>query len=713
MKFKKIGRTLAATMMIFAFSASAVAATPSVAHADETGGMSGGHGNGHSTTAHWESAAGTRGTAWKQFVKSAGWGESNVVSKLNAQKVDVGICRKSTVIWWTQYSSGWMYNWSGNTIGNSAIKGTLTKPVKIHGRAPWAAEVTAINKWLHGRKNPVVLCSQNDPAPQKVHWSNFRNTSGTNYTSTKDTYSKTGVYSNSTTVVPMLIEDKYVGNSTPEAQSSTTKTSFGRLYDSIAAGKNTISYDDLKKKADAAVAADAATSASGKVNTTVNLSDKNKSAFAKGGIFNISEFQASATLVATRTNKYRNDWNQQLRQDCKRTDTWDQAKGGYKAGKSVCGKWYNRGRKTTKTTLNSVSNNLTKNVQTQKNVGFWQMISVHCNKQDFEKLVSATGATVVNSGDGTNGISAVAKSKLYTAQPKTLDFGDENNANADAAKSSKMGFFDKECPFDCTASKSTDNGASADNGATTNSGTTGTTNGSKNGAVSGSQRGNNFTFFRDNTAKDVSVDVWYPKTTGVVNYKSSPTAAITTTITRWATGTPGTQTKEGGKFIMKTKDSTPTTLFTGSTDAVTQKNWDTTTFSNADSTALTGLHRLFTVQSSWASENGKPQVLNVKYEYAPAVTTSFPTAVGFGTDNNKLTQVSDNASSSSANIQGKCYATFGTDTNSSTSQKFHDYTGSGTTNTLDKSPVDGASVGEGNANIATNLVLKFVRATTN
>lgn len=702
MKFKKIGRTLAAAMMIFAFSASAVAATPSVAHAEETGGMSGGHGNGHSTSAHWESAAGTRGTAWKQFVKSAGWSESNVVSKLNAQKVNVGICRNSTVIWWTQYSSGWMYNWSGTTIGNSAITGTLTKPVKIHGRAPWAAEVTAINKWLNGRKNPVVLCSQNDPAPQKVHWSNFRNT----YTSTKDTYSKTGVYSNSTTVVPMLIEGKYVGDSTPEAQSSTTKTSFGRLYDSIAAGKDTISYDDLKKKADAAVAADAASSASGKVDMTVNLSDKNKSAFAKGGIFNISEFQASATLVATRTNNYRND----QRQDCTRTDTWDQKNGGYKAGKSVCGRWYNRSQ-----TIIGVSNNLTKNVQTQKNVGFWQMISVHCNKQDFEKLVSAkaTGATVINSGDSTNGISAVAKSKLYTAQPTTLDFGDEHNPNADAAKSSTMGFFDKECPFDCTASTKTADGASADNGATKNSGTTGTTNGSKNGAVSGSQRGNNFTFFRDNTAKDVSVDVWYPKTTDVVDYKSSPAAAITTTITRWATGTPGTQTTEGGKFIMKTKDSTPTTLFTGSTDAVTQKNWDTTTFSNANSTALTGLHRLFTVQSSWASENGKPQVLNVKYEYAPAVTTSFPTAVGFGTAKNNLTQVSDNASSSSANIQGKCYATFGADTNSSTSQKFHDYTGSGTTNTLDKSPVDGASVGEGNANIPTNLVLKFVRATTN
>ena len=196
----------------------------------------------------------------------------------------------------------------------------------------------------------------------------------------------------------------------------------------------------------------------------------------------------------------------------------------------------------------------------------------------------------------------------------------------------------------------------------------------------------------------------------MVSYKSSPSAAITTTITRWAEGTPSTQNTEGDKFIMKTERGSR--LFTDDRDPLTQKNWDTSTFSNANSTMLTGLHRAFTVQGSWPSEQGKPQVLNVKWEYAPDVSTAFSTKLGFSQKGNGegLAAVSDQRKDVAAAIQGMCYANFGTESGSDMTDLFHDNTGTGTLNNLDTAPVGG--VGERPEDIESNLVLQFVRATT-
>ena len=68
------------------------------------------------------------------------------------------------------------------------------------------------------------------------------------------------------------------------------------------------------------------------------------------------------------------------------------------------------------------------------------------------------------------------------------------------------------------------------------------------------------------------------------------------------------------------------------------------------------------------------------------------------------------AAATSTAIQGKCYANYGTTTSSSTVDLFQQNTGSGTTNHL-----EGKIVGGGGTNpkdVATNLVVTFVRATT-
>lgn len=96
-------------------------------------------------------------------------------------------------------------------------------------------------------------------------------------------------------------------------------------------------------------------------------------------------------------------------------------------------------------------------------------------------------------------------------------------------------------------------------------------------------------------------------------------------------------------------------------------------------------------------------------EYAPNVATTFPSQVGF-TRTGTATSTAKTAGnvSKTAPIQGKCYAHFGTAVSSNTVESFQKNTGSGTINGLDGV----VSVGSKPADSAYNLVINFVRSTT-
>jgi hypothetical protein len=682
------------------------------AHADTGGGTGGGGGSGSITSGfHWRSAAGTN--AYETFLAQSGqprsWAEAEVNRRVPG---GVGLCSQSTVIWWIAGGGAgrWVANYNGATHGGGWHgAGSIEAPATWNGRPVRGEEVEVFKQWDRGNGNHIdntpgytIICSFSDPPDLSRSFSEYRTVNGSEEWDNR--YEKTAPYSYATTIAPMRIEGSYIGNGAWEAQpAQVAKTAFGNLYDDLAAGGTTLTADDVKGKVEAALGTDSTS----ETQPTVSLSEQNQKAFAKGGVINVSEFKTTATIVATTHST--KTWQQPQKRDCSQRITWNKDAGRYDYAEVSCGGWYDDGGRRNENTARS--SNLTKNIQTQQNVGFWQLISVHCNQKDFEKLVAATGATVIETGDAGKSLSAVAQSKTYAAQPSHLDFGDRSNGNADAAKSGTKGFYDKECPFDCIASSDEADGASEANGAVENNGVSGTTDGSRNGAVAEETRGNRFTFFRDNDPKELTVDVWYPKSEGVVDYKSSPSAAITTTVSRWAEGTPGTQTTEGGKFTMKTAGGAR--LFTDDRDPLTQKNWDTSTFSNANSTILTGLHRAFTVQASWASDEGKPQVLNFKWEYAPSVSTGFSTRLGFTQkgSGDGLAAVSDEHKSVAAAIQGKCYANFGVESGADMTDLYHDNTGTGTTNGLDGTNVEG--VGAGNPqDVQSNLVLQFVRAPT-
>lgn len=511
----------------------------------------------------------------------------------------------------------------------------------------------------------------------------------------------TGDYSYKTTVTPVSIEGKYPGGGEYETQGSDpVKTEFGKFYDGLASSYSGWDIDKVNNTAASKVQSD---SSSGKSSPTVTLSEKNKAAFAKGGVLNVSEYTTKATinLSTTETRWYKCTY--------KGTNAEDARSKWYRNGSpwSVCHEDPQHRNRTPTYVM--------KNTQTPENTGFFQMISVHCNKEQFEALVNATGATVTSQGDPERGISAVAQSKKYDKKPAKTDFGDKTNGNAAAAASGTMGFYDKECPFDCK-SDSSGQGASSGNGANTNiqngnagaDGKSGTVSGLY-GAKSSEVNGNRFQFFRDNQDKKIDLDVWYPVSNDTVKYDGKQ--AVTTTVTRWSDGTPSVTGEEGGKFTataIKT-DGSKVGLFNGNDQVKVQKNWDVNTFSNSTSTIVPGSVKSLNVKASWASEDNRPQILNVKWEYNPDVVSTFPSVLGFGHNGKPTNALTTNPVNVNTPVQGKCYANFGKTSSNNTVGLYKDNTGTGTSNGLDGQIVGGiANPGTNN----TNLIINFVRSTT-
>lgn len=677
-KFRKI--FTAAVVSLAVISGTAVSAS-----ADTTGGIGGGGGPGGAYSGfEWVSIVNNKGAAYNDFKYLSGWG--NYADTLVNQRIGsngVNICKDSNVIWFIRSSQGgWTYNYTGATHGQWwSGYGTIENASSKYGfRAPIADEVQRFKDWdagQNGRKidnvpGYTIICSGKFIQPQK-DWNTW--SASTTYSNTSASF--TEPYSWTTTIAPQYMQgsttDKIGAANLHNQTSGAQKTEFGKLYDIVntTAGQG-MSTDDLNNRANAAKAADAAAG-----RPTVNLDDANKTGMAEGGILNVSTTARNATISTTERTATT------VATSCYYTQTWNSYWAAYNAPTSSC----------SSTTSKNVSRTSSKNAPaTQQLKGFWQMLSVHCNKEEFDALMASDSSLrPITTPDPTNKISGVAYTKNYTSIPSSLDFGNASNANAAKAKTGNLNFFDKECPFDCTPLTSNSN-ASTGNGAINNIGGAGAVNNTDNIKASA------FEFFRDNAPKKITVDTWFPKAEAGVEYSGE--APVSTTITRDAQGTPSLDGSSGGKFVMKSTNGN-VNLFTGtSTNVNNQKNWNSTTFSGPTSTILKGLHREFTVQSTWASEAGKPQAFNFKWEYAPKVKTTVPVSdIGFGVG---TTQKVGTTGSVITTIEGKCYNFFGvTAPPSDTTAEFGANTGTGTTNNLDGKMLTGDKA---IAKLSTNFV---------
>lgn len=663
-----------------------------------------------------------------------------IPSRTSSKKNLKNVCQKSSNIWFVQgrYKGRdiWIRNYSGVTFPTGKqMNNWFHRASGWSSTAPTNSHVKAMHDWVsrtsaeHRTNNWLIVCDgvlPSTPTPRATPAPQYSSVSKTTEAAVKD--GGKHPYSYTTDVKPQIREngiDPIGKNNLHDQLGTVQKTNYGVLVDSIRAGKYKGSTPAaIQKLVDDAVAKDVTAKRS-----KIDLDAKNKEGMAEGGVLNVYERTTYATWSASSTtttymvqhcNMVSNPvgWKEGVPMDkqpgpfVKNPDkTWK-----YQEPKLDCSNApviENPKKKPVTTYANSAT------IGTPENTGFWQMLAVHCNKEQFDALMAAvSGATVGNSGDPSRRIAAVAYSKKYPAQPTSLDFGDKFSSNAAKKASGLVGFYDKECPFQCTSDKATTEGASAANGATSNmnastppDGTTG-----KYGALSGNQNNNRFEFFRDNTPHDVKVDVWYPKSNGVVDYKSNADAPLTTTVTRWVLGTPDVKGGDGGQFTMKTKSGV--SLFDGEGSNLNQRNWDPAEdgsskdylFSTPTATMLDGLHRDFTVQSSWASEANRPQVINVKWEYAPMTASTFSTkgigfdaggAVAYGTGEKVAVPV-----------QGKCYAEFGKKDSVATpyAEKVQAGTGTGTDNTMDGKLVDGESTPP--ADNSTELIVNFIRSTS-
>lgn len=675
MNLKRIRKILTtAILAIGLVSGSAV-----VASADTTGGGTGGGGStGQQSDFYWASvSSSSAGTAYNQFIQKAGWSRTTTEREVIARVGSISVCQNSDVIWFLMGPQVWAYNFQGYPTwpSNPITAGTIQSPRNVYGPLPTAAQYQHFIDWDNGiggmrRDNPgtaaggygyTVICSYATHRPDFKRYTTDVKTSAPKTVPT--TYKKP--YSWITEITRQPIVGGPAGKADPIGVDNLhnqplveKKTNFGLFWDS-ASTSTSMTAQQLRSGADAALAKDQTLD-----HGTTALDAANKAGMAEGGVLNVKEQTKYAEITVNETSTVTTTTR------CTYTSTWNSYWGRFNAETSSC----------SSSAVTNTTRTTTKAAGTQQNTGFWQMLAVHCNQAEFDALL-ASDPTLrpITTPDPTKAISGSVITKNYVAQPAKLDFGDSSNTVAAKAKTGNLAFFDKECPFDCTPSGSVP------------------TPGASSGAVASSA----LEFFRNNEPKTVKVDPWVPKTGNGVAYDGS--TALTTTVTRDVAGTPSLDGSSGGKFIMKSTKGD--SLFSGSATTVpTQKNWDRSTFSGPMATILNGQHDSFNLQATWASDAGKPQAFNFKWEYAPTVTTTTPVSgIGFGVLSAQNVGTNGNLATT---IEGKCYTFFGVGTGPSAVAEFGANTGTGTVNNLDKGMLTG-----GKATIA-KLTANFVRSTT-
>lgn len=679
---KKMRKVLAAASAALAISL--LAPTAAFAGGGTGGGIGGGDGGDTSQGGwHWRSAAyDETGKAWTEFLEKSGVSEKTALKEVNGRVGETQVCEESKVVWWIADKRGkWTFNFTGQT--DSRGGSDVWHPRKSYGRAPLKGEADAFRKWdreengnkFKDKPGYTIICSGAFDVPDKTWTEKTEKVVGKKVT-TEDFNEQ---YSWYTQVTPGLLDNGTdpIGEDNLHSQKSkVTKTAYGELWDKVKTKKIKPNASELTKLVKEAKAKDAKAS-----RQTLNLDAQNKAGMAEGGILNVTEqtryakMSVATTVVTIRTTT------------CNFTQEWDYDKKKWKPATKECSDKDHKEESSTRSVTQG----------TLKNTGFWQLLSVHCNLDAFNALVnSSEDITVKDSGDSSKGISAVAVTKKYDQIPSQLPFGQSSNSNAAQAATGELGFFDKECPFNCRVEG---DGASEKNGADDNVGEKGN-KGNKYGAkADDGVNSNYYELFRDNEATTIKPDVWFPANSAVVDYDGHE--PLSTTITRNEDGTP-----KLGEFVTITTDKGKKLFVADDNAPVTQKNYSVDTFSTTTATQLAGLVEGVTVKSSWASEDARPYIFNFKWEYAPVVSTKVPTTgLGFGGGSGK--QTIGSSSTLKTTVDGKCVGQYGTDKGYDTST-IAKGTGTGTSN-----EVDGKILGESGKDAAsdpTNLVVKFIRS---
>lgn len=336
---------------------------------------------------------------------------------------------------------------------------------------------------------------------------------------------------------------------------------------------------------------------------------------------------------------------------------------------------------------------------------FWQEMTVHCNKMGFEDVLQRLGGNATHvTRDGNGGQFYGSVVTKESAQVNEL-------LGANGFIETRKQFYDKECPFNCTSSPSGSGAGS--NGASQNVSTAvrSLQNNGRSGAWGNddkSKNTNNFQIFRDGEPVQIDVNLSYPKVDDAVLYKGQK--AEKTVITRWMGGTPDTNPKnDDGYFKLATKPGKDAPNLFGYGAPATEQQINTKRITDVitqypNFAALNGQVQRFWASSDWASEDARPNIVNIKWEYNIDVKNHYTFN---GKLNGKNQRLPLSQTDTNTVLDGKCYANFGQPDSINTVYPYYSNTGTGVANNLDMGLIE--SPGNQWDNL-TNLVIRSVRA---
>ncbi len=688
------------------------------------GGGSGGGGSGGTSYARWMEASRTR--IYNGSINNLP-GEMWDATCQNAQKYFVLVPNvvSDSMFWndrWT-FSLYGVRNLAGANFGNGSSVAN-----QIASNVGWSYQQAADYMF---QKNFICLDNPN-------RWDGNEWRYEIRSSATQADLDESGIINFSSQVTPVKINagtlekpnmvDDPIGEKNLNAETVVTTTAFGRVFNefeqALKAGadrRNLVA--EYQGRLRNARAEDERTNPS----AVLNLNENNQKGMGEGGILNIQEYaQPARATASTTTNNnqvWRCGWDHYTVTGWQPTgcqpvsgtinpDALDYAGKGYARWDSQAQRNAYNPPNWGATFWQAASSSGTTVYPTRQNRGFWQMISAHCNEEGFRLLSQSVELVNLFEDGGSN--SGLYRTKHFDSKPNILPLGDNRAAEAGRVATSMLGFYDKECPFDCRPS-STGAGASNLNGATGNTGDSNfekTTKG-KFGALSADGLNSNYVeLFRDNSENSIRLDTWYPIPTSVVQYDGA--AAKTTLFTRWASGTPTVGTEFNAKAVVEQKDANGkivgepkvTDLFLGTSKAIPeQKSFESkpSTFKGPTATQVEGQVNRLDVRSTWASAAGKPQALQVAWEYSPKVLTKIPTGVSFDRTTGK--PKTSNIANIYTNVDGRCWAEFGTKSTQTGDISKKDLNTTGSKSTPAFYPVP-----NGSENTVRNLVLNFVRA---
>lgn len=424
----------------------------------------------------------------------------------------------------------------------------------------------------------------------------------------------------------------------------------------------------------------------------LDLSDENKEALGEGGVMNVIERSTEGTFGITTTKVER--------RGAKRKGIFDVTNTGVISpaptwgGLTTDANW----------TVHSVTNEIQPDVRQVPNTRLWQQMNVHCNDVGFKSVLGQAIPFVTN--DPTGKISASARTfERNTSNPYW-------GTGSGYDPTSYHNFYDRECSYAGVRADDNNNiiGSGVETSDENEEGTATDVYDQKHAPAEA-------TFFRDNEGKTFKFDLYVPEDVpGLIEYEGTP--ALTTTITRWAPGTPlPANTSEKGTFMLKTKTGKVDVFSDSTANPPSQKNFSTAGLGTGRTYGIvSGQHNSFLASGNWASDNGKPQVLTAKWEYDPLVSSTFFTnQVGYGGPGGAR---SGEIGTVWNPIQGKVYSRANRETSPALPEEMRANTGSGVANNLDREIAFGTNL-DGSGRWVTEpsvyspyyYSIKFIRAT--